>query len=501
MFYVREPKYTKPILWGLTFSGIVMGAIGVSQLFGDGFFATDLAARMLTSGVELTGVAPGEEIRLNLNFEIAHGTLFNPNTFGKYTAMVAPILLISAAVYKGNDTETLIMRILMTIGGVLMLVGVFASGSLGGLIGISAATGVLVITYVCGLFARSVNRGKGVARVGLTFAGVAAAACVAILFIPQLNYRATTLFSRLQTAAAAETTTAERYVFDQNNIFIYRGEERLLSIEITVDEITHDNIPSWRIVRDGAGNIVENSGRTQPTPESPMAYVYNVPGARPVTITRWSNIFGVESAGQAHPFFLVMQDGYVHGFRPPEGERVNLGVPVPAWGFEGRERWGSSRGYIWSRTFPLMPRRTIIGSGPDTFTLAFPYTDMAGLHLAFENPYQIVDKAHNLFLQTWIATGGISVIALFGLFGHYLLTTFWSIVRSKNEETHIYGLRLALLSGISAFVMSSMATDSTIGSTGVFFVLLGMGYGLNEWLKKQGQSADDKTQNAAQPNY
>jgi hypothetical protein len=30
-----------------------------------------------------------------------------------------------------------------------------------------------------------------------------------------------------------------------------------------------------------------------------------------------------------------------------------------------------------------------------------------------------------------------------------------------------------------------MATDTTIGSTGVFFVLLGVGYGLNAYAKKQ----------------
>jgi O-antigen ligase len=109
---------------------------------------------------------------------------------------------------------------------------------------------------------------------------------------------------------------------------------------------------------------------------------------------------------------------------------------------------------------------------------------MAGLQLSFNNPYQVVDKAHNLFLQTWVTTGGISAILLFALFFHYLLTTFWGVVASKGEGAFTYGLRLGLLAGISGFVMSSMATDSTIGSTGVFFVLLGMGYGVNYFLKR-----------------
>jgi len=139
----------------------------------------------------------------------------------------------------------------------------------------------------------------------------------------------------------------------------------------------------------------------------------------------------------------------------------------------------------------MMPRRILIGTGPDTYINVFPQHEMVAKQRFFRNPYQVVDKAHNLFLQTWITTGGISAILLFGLFGHYLFTTFWSLLKSREEELFSYGLRLGLLTGISAFVMSSNATDSTIGSTGVFFVLLGVGYGMNAWVKET--SVKEKT--------
>jgi len=182
-------------------------------------------------------------------------------------------------------------------------------------------------------------------------------------------------------------------------------------------------------------------------------------------------------------YVFTLEEGRIYGLWVNNMHLIDLREPVPAWGFYGRETWGSSRGYIWSRSFPLMPRRAIIGSGPDTFVNVFPVYDLVGTQRFFGNPYQIVDKAHNIFIQTWISTGGISALALFGLFGHYLFTTFISLVKSKKEPLFSYGLRLGLLAGVSAFVMSSMATDSTIGSTGVFFVLLGMGYGLNAFVK------------------
>jgi len=481
MLYVREPKYTKPILWGLAFSSIIMGAIGVSQLVDRDFFDTAFGHWLVSVGV------PGVE-EMGTTFTIANGTLFNPNTFGKYTAMVAPILLIAGLVYDGKRHT----KALMLLGGALMLVGVFASSSLGGLIGIVTATGVLVVTYVCSFIYRRLKSEGGranVGRVGLMFGGVAVAVVLSLLFVPPLNNRVTTLFVRLQQAAAAETTTQHRFAFEGDTIIAYRSNDTLFSMTV------HHFVPvadSWMTVRDGTGQEVLPAAYTPMTEEAPAIYEFHIPGFRAVTVERYNELFTVLPAGQAAPFFLVFSGGQIYGLWRDLESRIDISEPVPAWGFYGRETWGSSRGYLWSRSFPLMPRRTVIGSGPDTFVNVFPNHDVTGLQLSFNNPYQIVDKAHNLFIQTWISTGGISAILLFALFAHYLFTTFWSVVTSKGETIFTYGLRLGLLASISGFVMSSMATDSTIGSTGVFFVLLGMGYGLNYFLQKQRQAANDK---------
>ena len=487
MLYVRELKYTKPIIWGLTFSSILMGIAGVTQLFGNNILATGPMVSLITSGVDVE--------RFGERFVIAHGTLYNPNTFGKYTAMVAPILLLCGFVYEGK----LYTKALILLGGALMLVGIFASGSLGGLIGIIAAVGILVITYVCHFLFRGLKTKEGrlgLAKTGLAFCVVAIIVSVSLVFVAPLNYRFTTLLNRLQEAAAAETATQERFAFDGAKMMAYRGTDRLF--ELTVHSF--DDSENWFTVRDGTGAEVVPLEITRIVPQGRTIYEFNVPNFSAITVDRRPEIFLVGTPRQRNPYFLVFNNGHIYA-RDHRGQNLfNPSQPVPAWGFEGRETWGSSRGYIWSRTFPLMPSRILFGRGPDTFINAFPYHDMTGLHLAFDNPYQVVDKAHNLFLQTWVSTGGISAIALFALFFLYMATTFWSIIKSQGEPRYCFGLRLGLLAGVSGFVMSSMATDSTIGSTGVFFVLLGMGYGLNWFLKNQGETADNETKNAAKPN-
>ena len=485
MLYTREPRFAKPMLFGLIFSSIIMGAIGVSQFMGRDFFDTALASTLVTFGTRAGSISAV--------FDMAHGTLYNPNTFGKYTAMLTPVLLMAALTYEGKRY----VNILLLLAGTLMLLGVFGSSSLGGLVGIVTAVGVLTGTYVCGLIYRKKEGGSlvfmGISAKWLAIAagGIIVAVALAIIIIPPLNSRVMHLFNRMGVAMRAETADTNNYLFEENTMTVVRGGTTLIGLTIN-DWGTYD----WLTIRDGNGQEIPYASRTEvplhalgedgePVQAgSFMNYVFDVPGYRPVTIEKYSDHFLYHHASPI-PFVLTFFDGRIFGVHINSGEIIDIAEEIPAWGFYGRETWGSNRGYIWSRTFPLMPSRTLIGSGPDTYINIFPNHGMVANQRFFQNPYIIVDKAHNIFLQTWITTGGISAILLYALFGHYLLTTFWSLVKSKGEQIFSYGLRLGLLTGISAFVMSSMATDSTIGSTGVFFVLLGMGYGLNLWQKHQ----------------
>jgi hypothetical protein len=486
--YAQKLENVKFILYALAFSSIIMGVIGLSQLFGRDFFGTDFARLLITLGdrnmaelVYIEGELVPRRHAINPVFDIANGTLFNPNTFGKYTAMLSPVLLLAALTYEGKR----FVRWILLFAGGLMLVGVFASGSLGGFVGIGTASVVLIVTY---LF----RPGIPLKKIGLTALPVVVVMAGAILFIPQLNYRVGFMATRVVNALRADTTDILNYSFDENVMRVFNADGDVFSLEV------HGMTGDWITVRDAQGNELEPYLRNVPPPpprdeptQAPgaIAYAFDIPGYRMIRLDKWPGMFFYHHASPVTPFILTHSHGRIYVLNL-NGMPIDVQENAPSWGFYGRETFGSSRGYIWSRSFPLMftPRALTIGHGPDTFINTFPMFDPAPRMRFFNSPYIIVDKAHNVFIQTWISSGAWSAIALFALFGHYIFTTFFSLVKSKEEPLFSYGLRLGLLSGISASVMANMATDTTIGSTGVFFVLLGVGYGVNLYFKRQAQA-------------
>ena len=485
IYFVRQTKHATWIICGLAFSSILMGIVGVSQIFENGdILGTEFAAPFIIGRdtLALLQVEHPTFTRMATEFDISYGTLFNPNTYGKYTAMVSPILLLAALTYRGK----IYVNIMFLVGGLLMLVGIFASGSLGGLIGIATSVAVLLLVIIVRtvyinvkLKEKSIDIKKVLLHYIAPISALTFAMILALIFVPTLNSRATRLYNSIVRNIQSDTTQGYRYDFDRDKLHVYRAGERIFTIQVLEELNPHTVMGAWLTIFDGEGNIVPVS---QISPQA--THTYNIPGYRAINIQPYTDMFMLDSR---HGFYLSYRNGKIYARSlagilevDPEGGWIDMTEPVPAWGFYGRETWGSNRGFIWSRTFPIMPRTAIIGAGPDTFfSGVFPWHDIIGRQISFGNPYIKVDKAHNLFLQTWVTTGGISAIALFLLFAHYLLTTFRSLIISKKEDIFSFGLRLGLLAGIAAFVMSSNATDSTIGSTGVFFVLLGIGYGLN----------------------
>ncbi|MCL2232197.1 MAG: O-antigen ligase family protein, partial [Treponema sp.] len=407
MYFVREPHHAKPILYSLIFSSAIMGIIGLGQFMRWDFFNTEAAEWLVTAGTPAAGIRPV--------FTVSHGLLIHPNTFGKYCAMLSPILLLGALSYNGRR----FVKQLLLAAGLLMLLNVFGSRTLGALVGLIIASGVLAITYVCGLVYNRKERGTAAAwrlfdkRLALMAAGVAGALVLSVLFITPINNRAALLFSRLGDAIRAETVTARNYFFESNTLTVYQGPYRLVSL--TVHGLAAQG---WLTVRDSSNQEVPYFYRQEVGTSArryPVRYTFDVPGYRIITIDRYPRHFAYHHRSRM-PFFLTLLDGRIHGMSL-SGSLIDLAEEIPAWGFYGRETWGTLRGYIWSRSFPLMPSRTFIGSGPDTFAAAFPQQDMVGKQRFFRNPYIIIDLSHNWFIRTWITTGGISALALFALFG------------------------------------------------------------------------------------
>jgi hypothetical protein len=156
---------------------------------------------------------------------------------------------------------------------------------------------------------------------------------------------------------------------------------------------------------------------------------------------------------------------------------VDLQFPE-TFGFKGKEKLGSSRGYIWSRSIPLIKNTLILGSGPDTFVFDFPQGDLIGKYYAYDTPNIVVDKAHNLYLQIAINYG---VIALLGFTAIMLIYIIDSIklyaLKKQYEMSQMLGATTCL--GVIGYLFAGIFNDSVVSVAPVFWIVLGVGVALN----------------------
>jgi hypothetical protein len=158
--------------------------------------------------------------------------------------------------------------------------------------------------------------------------------------------------------------------------------------------------------------------------------------------------------------------------------RVVPAEPVRTFGFTGKEALGSGRGFIWSRSLPLLRKTLMVGFGPDTFAMVFPQHDFSGKFRVYGTTDMLVDKPHNFFLQTALNTGVLSAMALLLLFGWYVAAGVRLQMRAPAEATN-GGMSLACLVGVIGYLGASLFNDSVVSVAPVFWALLGVGIRMN----------------------
>lgn len=171
------------------------------------------------------------------------------------------------------------------------------------------------------------------------------------------------------------------------------------------------------------------------------------------------------------------------------GEMVDL-EPVDTWGFQGRERMGSSRGYIWSRSIPLLRDTLLLGYGPDTYAIYYPQHDYVGKSLFLGGANRIVDKPHNLYLQVGINTGVLSLLAFLFLVSYYCIHSVPLYLKSGyNDLYSIAGG--AVLAALVGYLVAGIFNDSIVSVAPVFWALLGLGICCNHQVHGDGTQVRD----------
>lgn len=365
--------------------------------------------------------------------EAVCSTLYNQDYVGTYSAVVFPMIMAMIFYFYGRDRRWFLIS---AAAAGLLLVTLLASGSAGGILAVLSALALLAYAFFR----------KGRKWMALVPAVLAAAAAVLLLILWNRSYSAP------DRSLTDVSTEGECAVFEMDGLRLSIGFEMpdaqsyafyvLDGSGIQLDY--SENAAGDRYIIDDDRYSAYSFSLTQ-LDSGIFGFVVYVDGRQ------W--YFGLDNKGSCH-----VMNGY--------GRLVELVHAQRAAAFDGHESFLSSRGYIWSRTLPLIKKYWLLGSGPDTFTTVFPQNDLGKL-LDSDYQYSIIfTKPHSLYLQA-AEQLGVPALLMLLLFSAMLLR---GLLKKSSGNLIVSGL----FASMSGFLLISIVNDSCACVTPVAAVLAGV---------------------------
>lgn len=478
MYAFKKAQNFTPVLIAMFFCVGVNAVLGIFQITGNNllsqeWFSNLIIDRHYKDAIEMSGLVSNS----------VYGALYHYNYVGSFMGMAIPLFTTMALFEK-----KLSIRIPCIIFDLLALFMLGASTARSGVVALAAALVVGII-----VFARVIAKHWKV-----SVSVVAAAAVLAVganvaldgaIFrrIPSLFSDITELITPAEGDADLFSTLPVREIKQQKDgsvVFVTQTDE----MRIAFDEERLDFV-----ITDSEGIEVDYTASN--------TGIYTFPDERFSGIVL--EFFASEDTNDEYNdfFFLRFYDAessplifYLNGKGIIKQVDNNTGdaiatVNAEAIGFKGKEKIGSSRGYIWSRTIPLLKNCFAVGYGADTFVYEFPQTDYLAKYYAYGSFDMTVDKVHNLYLQTMISNGLIALIAMLFIFVWYLVDCFRLYALKKEYRTEqIYGA--AVMLAVVGYLAAGMFNDSVVSVAPVFWILLGVGFALNTINRRMDRGED-----------
>lgn len=481
---INSERNIKWIVYPTALSSILLSLLGLSQAFNHDFFRTTLGKKFITPTYfwnQLDG----------LIFNFKHGeiyqTVYNINYVSFYLTLLIPLfgLLFIHSIMSGKE-EPLWKKVLWGILFGLNMYNLIGSQSSGGFLGMA----VIVLIAIIILNKSIIKWWKPIAMllaITLLIGGVTytrwmpelTGATTSVLGLNNKTNQAVSEKSKDKTKGETSTTTEKGHIdyieTKSNDIIVsYNGNKLTFT--------TYPDNPLAIKLTDASGKDINISKiETSNSFYTINDKRFNTFAIGPAQDSAGIHYFIIKIDDSEWDFALIPNQDVM--FRNTLGNLVSL-HKVESIGWENNLGFGSGRGYIWSRTLPMMKSTVLIGHGADTYCAFFPQDDYVGRYNAGWGLNWVVDKPHNLYMGAWIGTGGLSVLALLTLWLIYIIQSiklFWK--RNITSFTEYTGLGILL--GICGFLVSGLVNDSTVSVMPMFYGLLGTGIAINMILKKQ----------------
>lgn len=419
--------------------GLVNGLHGVLEGLGWHFWRTSAGRWLMGAG--------DAEVRFNFaDSNLAYGTLFQPNHYGMFMAMIAVLGLGMVFCEKKTGWKAFwITTVSFCLLGVIFSYSRAAAG-------VCVAVGVACVLLrlakglKSGTDCQSIRRG----RVVPVLIAVVLVPALFLVFSDTARDTSLALAGRLLgTFSPAENHPVSFVGLDNNAIRIHH-HGRVISL-------FRENTSTWTSSRDDA-----------PQQQEPIALL---PAADGWSAAPLPGIEGGVLRTRADGNVLLQVDGVALRFFHTGNDLIALDnknhphqtlAPPRAVPLGGLERYLGGRGYIWPRALPVIPDHPWFGSGPGSFAMVFANDDPVGKQRFLENVDE--DKGHGVWITFLVQLGLVGLLA-------YCVPVAYVLRRALRRPT---GLSSALAMGLTAYLLAVITNDSTVGVTPVFCVLAGL---------------------------
>ena len=453
---------------------VLMLLIGLSQAFSQDIFRSDLGRWLLLPKEYYDN--PENKLVFEFPLGRVYLTLYNPNYVGSYVSLVSPVFLMLA--FAKKKIWLAVVNIVVYIGLLLCILG---SGSRAGFIGVAFSLILLLL-----LFNKKLIKFIPEALIVIVL-------IVGIVYTYN-NYSNGQLLSRAEQALEIKKVEPNLKAIETNddNIVIHYLDHKL-ELSLYID-------PSGEAFAVDAFD--ENNNRVDYIPtlsESGESYNFATTDDRFTNISfeflfyQGSPVFYV-NIDKKNWTFIYLEGTYYYINLKGKADKINNAEYIEA--LSNYSRAFSGRGFIWSRTIPLLKKYILLGSGPDTFTLAFPNDDYVAMYNGgYENI--LMTKPHNMYLQIAVQTGVLSLICFLVFYIWYFITSFKLYVRADRTKS-IVMVGIGILCGTFGYMIVGIINDSMIVIAPFYWVLIGIGLAINSMIKRDNAFAVIETIEASE---
>lgn len=465
---VNHKSAVKAVLIALIASAVVIGLIGIFQYFGHDIFKS-VSGKKLILPASLQSMAG--KLKFQFGDKIIYSTLYHYDYAGSYMAMLFPLTFTMLLLVKNK-----IYKLCLIPVTILMFLNLLLCHSRAGVLG-----GIISLIVLAIILRKHLIKNYKITAAALVVV-IAGGIGFNIYSKGLLSDRIGSLFKDAGQLMSSSKKAKTPYLKDvtQNN-----NELNLAFSDNTLKVISNKGKLTFKDASDNTIKSSLNSKNGQEVLNDKRYKDFNI------VVTDYSdtssNKYGVQiNRNNLRMPFLSYNDHFT--FTDDRGDSVEI-KDVPKLGFEGKEQLGSARGYIWSRSLPLLKHTILFGYGPDTFAAEFPQDDYIGKLTAYGTSTMLVDKAHDLYLAMGLNTGIVSLIAFIAIIVMYFKSSIKLYFTNDYEEFFsIVGLSVFI--AVIGYLGAAFFNDSIVSVAPVFWILLGLGIAVNAVLKNDKAKAE-----------